>query len=244
MAGGNLDRVASAMLAVLLSQPICTGVGAGSDASPACRPDTVSVRAVTAVPDAATLRLDDGKELLLPGILPPYAPGSGLLGWSPERDARTALERLVLGRDIALGQAAARPDRYGRTSAQAFVATGNGAPVWVQGELVAQGHARVHATPGQTSCLAELLGSYQIVQGRISAIEEKHSGLVLKLTARTRLTFRVHVPRGAEWRQQAVTLKALLHRRIEARGWIEWRHGPMLTVADPGLIQAVAGGSR
>lgn len=277
MACVNPSRAAAAMLTVLASQPMCTILSAGSAAPQTCRPEAGPVRAVVAVPDAGTLRLDDGTELRLTGILPPYAPGGGLDGWPPELDARAALTRLVLGRDIAQAQAAARPDRYGRGSAQAFVAASS-EPTWVQGELVTRGHARVHALPGHYACVPELLarerearadrrglwssaaydvvspyafkrlwrlrGSYQIVQGRVSAIEEKHSELVLRLTARTRLSFHVRIPLGAGRRQQTATLKALLHRRIETRGWIEWRHGPMLTVADAGLIQAVPPGNR
>lgn len=273
MAGVNPSRAAAAMLALLASQPMSTGVGAGSVGVPACAPEAGPTRTVVAVPDAATLRLDDGKELRLTGILAPHAPAGGFDGWPPEREARAALERLVLGRDVVVAQAAARPDRYGRSSAQVFLAPG-GEPTWVQGELVGQGHARVHALPGHYACVEELLarerearaerrglwasaaydvvspyafkrlwrlrGSYQIVQGRVSVVEEKHGELVLTLTARTRLSFHVRVPLGAGRRQQTARLKTLLHRRIETRGWIEWRHGPALTTADAGLIQAVA----
>ncbi len=238
----------------------------------ACEAGPGPARAVVAVDDAATLRLDDGAEVRLSGILPPYAPdgrSEAEAAWPPEREARAALGRLVIGRNIRLAHQGARPDRYGRLVAQAFVEDG-GTGTWVQGALIEAGHARVHVMAGEAPCLAALMereqtaragghglwssaaygvvspyafkrlwrlrASFQIVEGRVAAIEEKGNRLMLRLTDRTRLTFHVHVPLGAGRRQATAELKALLHRRVQARGWIEWRHGPMLTVADPALV--------
>lgn len=271
-------RAAVATLGALAMLGALTGPALAAEAEPpppaACQPEPGPARAVAAVTDAATLRLDDGTEVRLSGILPPDDPGgrSDQEPWPPEREARAALERLALGRNIRLAPAAARPDRYGRLVAQGFVED-DGGGTWVQGALIDAGHARAHAAPGQTSCLAGLIarewaaraggrglwssaaygvvspyafkrlwrlrGSYQIVEGRVAAIEEKGNGLMLRLTSRTRLTFHVHVPLGTGRRQRAGELHALLHRRVEARGWIEWRHGPTLTVADPALVVAL-----
>jgi len=96
------------------------------------------------VVDGRTFKLRDGREVLLAGIEVPAGSAA----------ARTSLERLLAGGKVVLKQETPGSDRYGRLSAQAFVPQ-EGAERWIQGDLLAAGHAQVGSRPG--ACAKALL---------------------------------------------------------------------------------------
>lgn len=150
----SADRGRGAGLAAVL----LLGALLSTTPAPACELAPGPLRAVAAVIDAATLRLDDGSTVRLVGAHPPGA-GDAIADesfWPPERAARAALEQLVAGQSVELAFDAVRSDRYGRQLAHVYAITGAGR-VWVQGYLVENGHARAYALPGNATCLAELL---------------------------------------------------------------------------------------
>lgn len=131
-----------------------------SAGSLACPPQAGAPRAVTHVVDARTLRLDDGAEVRISGVLPPQASDAGTDSgaWPAEADAVRALERLIGNRPVALAEGPTPRDRYGRSLAHVLLPGRGGAPdLWLERELVATGHARVAPAPGETECLALLL---------------------------------------------------------------------------------------
>ncbi|MDX2156786.1 MAG: thermonuclease family protein [Hyphomicrobiaceae bacterium] len=135
----------------------------------ACDLEPGPTRAVASVIDGETVRLDDGKEVRLLGVLTPRAEdargaidgGNGAADWPPERDARLALINLVGGRSVALAFAGVRADRHERVLAHLFLNDEAGRDIWVQGKLVADGHARAHAHPAADACMAELVSREQ-----------------------------------------------------------------------------------
>jgi endonuclease YncB( thermonuclease family) len=138
-----------------LRHPIALAVGlilllaaaARADDKSGCKDMTLGAAQVRAVMDGRTLQLMDGREVRLGGIEVPES-------------AKTALETLVSGRDIVLGKLGPETDRYGRVVA--LVAVQAAAPGQsVQQALLAQGHARVSASIGDSACAASLLGAEQ-----------------------------------------------------------------------------------
>lgn len=127
---------------------------AAQSAAPNCRfeargnPST----AIT-VSDGRSFRLADGREIKLAGIDVPFAAGDGES--KAAFASRTALERLVLGKEILLTAASDATDRYGRMGAVAFV---NGSETPVQYDLLAVGQARVSAQALGDGCTQALLG--------------------------------------------------------------------------------------
>lgn len=113
---------------------------------------------VVAIENSETLRLDNGQKVRLLGLVGPRAPLTAQreTNWQPEREARAALKTLVAGRNVHLAYDNRRKDRYGRLLAHVFV-WHNGERFWVQGELLAHGHARAAILPGNTRCVAALL---------------------------------------------------------------------------------------
>jgi len=116
------------------------------------------VRTVARVLDAETLVLDDGSAVRLMGALAPRARDAGAAAgaWPPETEAIKFLSDLVLGKRVKLAFGGRRKDRYGRLLAQVFL-DDRGKTEWVQGALLAQGHARMYGLPESFACAHELL---------------------------------------------------------------------------------------
>jgi micrococcal nuclease len=152
----------------LLALPlVCACMARAQPAEPTtCALEAGPTRAVTGVIDGETLSLDDGSEVRLIGALTPRPPDAALdvSFWPPEREAKAALEHLVLGRSVTLAYAGRKSDRYGRTLAHVFVEpAGDSAPsadadnrVWVQAHMLSHGHARAYVLKDSNGCLREL----------------------------------------------------------------------------------------
>lgn len=109
---------------------------------------------VTAVIDGDTLELEDGRRVRLAGIEaakpPPGAEADRR--WPLAEAATAALKELAVGRTLTVrGEAAT--DRHGRVVAHVVREDG----LWLQGELLARGHARVHTQPDARALAQEML---------------------------------------------------------------------------------------
>jgi endonuclease YncB( thermonuclease family) len=118
-----------------------------------CRLESGPDRTVARVVDGETLALDDGSEVRLIGALAPHADDVGADddAWPPAEAARSALSALALGKPVRLGFLGDRRDRHGRWLAQVHVLDSAG-DVWLQGALLAAGHARAYAMSGNRPC--------------------------------------------------------------------------------------------
>lgn len=127
----------------------------------------VETATVAAVIDGETLKLADGRTLKLIGAKAPIAP----LGWRGEdpwpfvEEARAALENLASNKAIELRFGGSRTDRHGYVLAQVFAVEGQHR-LWLQGELVASGLARVYSLPDNRACTPELLAREDEARGK------------------------------------------------------------------------------
>ncbi len=140
-----------ALLAALIASP---------NAFAACEVRKQTARAVVAVLDGETIKLDDGREVKLLGILAP-SPPPGLAAdavWEPAEASRKALSDLLTSKSVRIGAAGRQKDRYGRTLAHVFLIDGK-TESWIEDRIVEQGHARVASSPDGRSCIAELLAA-------------------------------------------------------------------------------------
>jgi endonuclease YncB( thermonuclease family) len=118
-----------------------------------CGGNSATPSKVARVTDGRSFFLADGREVRLASIETP------LLMPGDEDEARvaaalaakTALEALVLDREVALRIPGASPDRYGRLIAYVFIRTPSGDRL-AQHELLATGQALVSPTPMATGC--------------------------------------------------------------------------------------------
>lgn len=128
-----------------------------------CRLDAGPRRTVAAVIDGETLRLDDGSEVRLAGVLAPRGLDAGVADtdWPAAVAATAALRELTAGRTVALGfVSVSRRDRSNRLVAQVFVIDGE-TETWVQGRMLSDGHARATQSKDQRGCADELLAHEQ-----------------------------------------------------------------------------------
>lgn len=123
-------------------------------ASPACSEQPLWVTAAGVI-DGDTLTLDDGGAVRLAGIEAPSPPFLAENGrrWPLAEAATALLIRLAQGHRIALRDVWPAPDRYGRLVAHAFADE----TVWLQGELLSAGLARVRTTPHDRERAAAML---------------------------------------------------------------------------------------
>jgi len=108
---------------------------------------------VARVIDGRSFRFPDGREIRLAAIetLLPVSGDEDEARVAAALAARTALETLVLHREVVLRIPGASPDRYGRMVAYAFIRTPSG-DVLVQRELLAIGQALVSPAAMAAGC--------------------------------------------------------------------------------------------
>lgn len=175
-----------------------------------CATEAGSSHHVQRVIDGETLLLDDGREVRLVGALAPE-----------QRQSADALRVLVADRLVALRYDGRQRDRYGHLLAQVYAASPDGPPLWVQKQLIDDGHALAYALPGNTGCIRLLVaaedqarqlrrglwqsGLYQIhdaddvaalsrMQGHFVLVE----GRVTEVSRRQKTTY---INFGADWRR-------------------------------------------
>ncbi|MDX1484936.1 MAG: thermonuclease family protein [Alphaproteobacteria bacterium] len=106
--------------------------------------------------DGDTLVLADGREVRLVGIQAPKLPlgRAGFRKWPLADEAKAALVRLTAGRRVRLLFGGRREDRHGRVLAH-LVRDADG--LWIQGEMLRGGLARVYSFADNRKAVAEML---------------------------------------------------------------------------------------
>lgn len=134
--------VGLAALPAAAGPPLPPGLEAG---------DTAEVKAVI---DGDTLTLADGRVVRLVEIAAPKPPLGAAAGRAPLAErAAAALAELALAREVTLAYGGRRSDRYGRLTAQLYRDDG----LWLQGELLARGLARVVTHPDNRALAVPML---------------------------------------------------------------------------------------
>jgi endonuclease YncB( thermonuclease family) len=210
---------------------------------------------VTQVIDARTLRLDDGREIILAGIEPVTSDDDAA---RTKANSVAALSAIVMGRDVTLHGDDDAPDRYGRQPALVFVA---GSDTSVQATLLTQGDALVAASVTDKACAAALvaaetaarvakrgiwgnpsaiknaespgdilagIGRFMVVEGRVLSVRQAGATTYLNFGRNWTRGFAVTIPKRMMGTIEAagILLKSLENQRIRVRGWIEARGGP------------------
>ena len=123
---------------------------------------------VAGVIDGDTVRLDDGRQVRLVGIQAPKLP----LGrpefekWPLADAAKAALAGLIDGARVQLGYGGLRMDRHGRALAHLFRDDG----LWVQGEMLRRGMARVYTFADNRAMIPAMLAREGVARDRLAGI--------------------------------------------------------------------------
>jgi endonuclease YncB( thermonuclease family) len=212
---------------------------------------------VSAIIDARTFRMDDGREVRLAGIETMTTEGAAALG------------ALVAGRNVILRGETDAPDRYGRQPAFVFVEQ---AEASVQHQLLAQGDALVSSTVTDKACAAELLaaeavarqarrgiwadsaaiknaespgdilariGQFTVVEGKVLSVRQAGATTYVNFGRRWTRDFAVTISKRVwpAFEAAGISFKSLENKRIRVRGWIEARGGPRIEALRVGQIE-------
>lgn len=227
-----------------------------------CQLDVQGEGVVSAVIDARTLRLEDGREVRLAGV-------EVVARDSDNR--RSSLARLI-GQHVILRGEHGDPDRYGRQSSFLFL---EHAASSVQSELLARGEALASADVADKGCAAELataetaarqarlgiwaessviksaehpeeiltrIGRFAIVEGHVRSVRQAGGTLYLNFGPRWTQDFAATISRRTmpSFKAAGVAPTSFEHRRVRVRGWVDRRGGPRIEVLRVGQIE-VAG---
>lgn len=144
---------------------------------------------VEAVLDGETFRLDSGLEVRLIGAGAPVRPAdlSDHHPWPLAEAARSALRTAALGKPVRLFYGGRERDRNGRALAHVFADPGP-ARLWLQGELVRRGLARVYSFDDNRACIPDLLGREDRARSAGRGLWNDRTYTVRKALDVTRLT--------------------------------------------------------
>jgi micrococcal nuclease len=230
---------------------------------PAFEPgETVTIATVV---DGGEVILGDGRRVRLVGIEAPHPGTAHSRAWPYAEEAKAALEKLVLGREVELRFAGNRRDRYDRILAQLFVGKR-----WVQGEMVRRGLARVASAADNRVGVTEMLaredrarqarrgiwrdrfyavraadeagryaGSFQIVEGTVVDTAMVESQLFVNFAGDWRTAFSLRLPPDALrlFRAEGVAAATLKGARLRVRGWVRGSERPVIDVTHPEQIE-------
>jgi endonuclease YncB( thermonuclease family) len=243
-------------LMLLLASAICPARAAG------CEFEIQGEGRVSAVIDARTFRLEDGREVRLAGVEPA----------SLEKAKQTsALSAIVAGREVTLRAQDDTPDRYGRQTAFVFVGSSE---TPVQALLLSRGEALDSATVTDKECAAALMsaettgrqahqgiwagptaiknaespgdiladiGRFTVVEGRVLSVRQAGATTYLNFGRNWTRDFAVTISKRTlpAFETAGMGLKSLENRRIRVRGWVEARSGPRIEALRVGQIELI-----
>lgn len=126
--------------------------------APACGDEPIADTTVSRIRDGRTFTLADGRDVRLAAVEVPPLPMPGASGsiMPGAKAAEAALDALAGGDRVVLRRAEAGPDRYGRVVAYAYTER-DGDEIFVQGELITAGYARVGDRVAGRACATALL---------------------------------------------------------------------------------------
>jgi endonuclease YncB( thermonuclease family) len=158
-----LNRISNKVLAAVFAACFMAAGGANAPAAAveqqaahACGGNEIARGTVSRIVDGRTFVLDDGREIRLAAIEVPPMPPPNNASEAPDGKASATALNAVAGADqVILRGAELASDRYGRLVAYAYTMR-DGDELFVQGELVADGFARVGDRVGH-DCAGELL---------------------------------------------------------------------------------------
>lgn len=197
-------------------------------ADAACALSEPATGIVSRVIDGETLALKDGSEIRLIGAKAPLPPaGWEAGGWPIADKAKRALIDLAEGSPVELRYGGRRTDRYGHLLAHTYILR-DGQRLWLQGEMVGRGLARVYSFADNRACIEELLGREREARERRRGLWGLNSYRVRQADDATellRLRFSFQIVEGV------VKDVGESRRRIYLNFSSDWRNDFTVTVA-------------
>jgi len=257
---------AALLLACLM---VVSTAGPATARKPAAQwPEPVARGYVKSVVDGDTLVLRNGTEVRLVGIQAPKLPlgRKNFPTWPLAPDAKAALTKLAIEKELTLEYGGRKIDRHGRLLAHLYLKDGN----WIQGALLEAGMARVYSFPDNRSRIKEMLKHeksarmakrgiwghpyYRIINHRQTPRHLRSFQLIEgKVQKAVVVRGRAYLNFGENWRNDfTITMSPRTMRRfwrkgpaidryqgknIRVRGWLKKFNGPMIEASHPEQIE-------
>jgi endonuclease YncB( thermonuclease family) len=250
------NRLLGAMLCGMLFGATAPSLAAG------CEFDIQGEGVVSAVVDARTLRLEDGREVRLAGV--------EIVAGEPE-DRKSVLTALI-GRHMILRGERDDPDRYGRQSVFLYYPEPSAGSA--QHDLLARGEAIASADIVDKACATELaaaeaaarqarrgtwanssvvknvqnpadiltrVGQFAVVEGKVVSVRQAGGTVYVNFGRRWTRDFAATISRRvvAYLEAAGIAPSSLENRRVRIRGWVERRGGPRINVLRVGQIELI-----
>jgi len=234
---------------------------------------------VTEIVDGDTVIIDppykDGNEIRLVGIQAPKLPlgRKNFPTWPLAQESKDFLSAMILGKPVTLTFTGAKRDRYGRWLAH-LDKVGGTEKMWVQGEMLRRGMARVYSFPDNRGRVADmlalerqarkdrlgiwaldyyairnpapatlnaLLGTFQLIEGRIVDAAEVKGTVYLNFGQDWRTDFTISLDRKAlkMFKGLPTHPRDWSGRAVRIRGWLSKRNGPMIRATHPEQIEVL-----
>ncbi len=209
-------------------------------------------------------------EVRLVGIQAPKLPlgRQGFQPWPLAEQAKAALGRLTLGRELGLSFGGRRMDRHGRLLAHVHDRDGR----WIQGEMLRLGLARVYTFADNRRLVPDMLAlerearsarrgiwghpfyrvlspeetgdhidSFRLVEGRVRAAAVVRGRGYLNFGEDWRSDFTISIAPKARrlFEAAGVEIPSLEGRRVRVRGWIKSYNGPMIEATHPEQVEVL-----
>jgi endonuclease YncB( thermonuclease family) len=250
---------------MILLGSIMIGAGSTKSATAAgCSFEPQGEGRVSAIIDARSFRMDDGREVRLAGIETATAGKAA---------GASALSALIADRNVMLRGETDAPDRYGRQPAFVFL---DSADASMQSLLLGQGQALVSGTVADEACAAELataeaaarrarrgiwadpaviknaespgdiltrIGQFTVVEGKVLSVRQAGTVTYINFGRRWTRDFAVTISRRRvpAFEAAGISFKSLENKRIRVRGLIEARGGPRIEALLVGQIELAGG---
>jgi endonuclease YncB( thermonuclease family) len=244
---------------ILVTTAACAFLGCNATAEEPCKLTNIGTGDAAAARDGRALLLGDGRELRLAGIEAEddsRAALQALVAGHPLRLERLRAERDRYGRLVAfafVGDAQRSVQQALLEEGRARVSARVGDKACADGLLSAERAARaagrgLWTDPNFAPLSAENLSRLETARGQFALVEDKvlsvrESGATIYVNFGRRRTrdFTVTILRrlGKAFTTAGVEPKKLEGRRIQVRGWIEQRGGPIITAEAPEQIEVL-----
>ncbi|MEN3950131.1 thermonuclease family protein [Iodidimonas sp. SYSU 1G8] len=256
---------------VMVARP---GIAAAFATLPADATTGTGQARVVSVTDGDTLVLDNGVTVRLVGLQAPKLPldRPNFREWPLAREAKRALEELVLNKRLTLHPATTPTDRWQRTLAHLSRDDG----LWVQGEMLRLGWARMYTFPDNRMLASSMRGlerearaarrgiwrhpyyavltpagaikalnTFQLVEGKVVDAAEVKGRVYLNFGEDWKTDFTIMVPAKVKraLARQGDDPVSLEGRTVRVRGWLKSYNGPMVELTHPEQLEVLDGGS-
>ena len=210
--------------------------------------------------------VESGKTVRLASIEAPNLPDKGRAGEPLGEEAKTTLEKLILGKNIRIDYLPEKHDRHNRLIGQVYDEKGN----WIQGEVLKSGFAFAYifsddsATtihnmllaekPAQQAKLGlwnhpyyriitteetpEFINRFKLVEGMVVSVNQSHENIYINFNKEWKGHFSIFISKKNAGNFSLEKLKNLVGKKIRVRGWINYHKAPMINIVREEQIES------